>query len=153
MSKKTVYHSEQEAETGFNRAIQAYINRGDEDLAQEVADAGLDAWLEASGRRIENPAPSTLALVNPISKRSRATMPRAKSVATLEAEIENLRNDNLELQESLDLTETALDEANSRLAQIYDLSGEEIDPEDFSEDSDLEDEESEEGSDEDNGRD
>ncbi len=133
MSRKTVYKSEQEAETGFNRAIQAYINRGDEDLAQEVADAGLDEWLESSGRRIENPAPSTLALINPISKRSKTTMPRAKSVATLEAEIENLQSENLDLQESLETTEQALDEANGRLAQIYDLSSEEIEPEDFEE--------------------
>lgn len=143
MARKAVYRSEEEAETGFNRAIQAYINRGDEDLAQEVEDAGLDEWLESSGRRIENPAPSTLALINPILKRSKTTMPRAKSVATLEAEVENLQDENLELQEKLDLTEQALDEANLRLSAISD-SAEPVLPEDF-EDSDEDDEESDEG--------
>lgn len=148
MGKKTLYHSTQEAETGWNRAIQIKLNQGDDEGAQEIADIGLDAWLESTGRRIENPAPATLALINPFLKRSKTTMPRAKSVATLEAEIENLQNENLELQESLDLTEQALDEANQRISEIRD-SAEPVSPEDFEEDSDEDD--NEEESDEGNG--
>jgi hypothetical protein len=47
-----------------------------------------------------------------------------------------LREENEQLREELDTTQAALDEANTRLAQIYDLSSEEIEPEDF-EESDL----------------
>jgi predicted RNase H-like nuclease (RuvC/YqgF family) len=140
MSKKTVYKSEEQAEAAKAKAVR-FVDEviGDPDRASEIEDESLDQWLEETGRRIENPAPAILALVNP----RRKEMARAKSVATLEAEIESLQSENQELQDSLETTEAALDEANSRLASIYDLSSEEIAPEDFSEDSDLEDEESE----------
>lgn len=64
-------------------------------------------------------------------------MPRTKSVAALEAEIEKLRNENEELLDNLEMTEVALDEANRRLSEIAD-SAEPVSPEDF-EDEDIED--------------
>jgi hypothetical protein len=75
----------------------------------------------------ENPEPAILALVNPARKKGKTQMARetnADKIARLESELET--------------TQAALDEANDRLAQIYDLSAEEIEPEDFEEeDSDL----------------
>jgi hypothetical protein len=41
MAKKTIYKSDQAAETGFNRAIQFKLNQGDEEGAQAIADMGL----------------------------------------------------------------------------------------------------------------
>jgi Skp family chaperone for outer membrane proteins len=70
---------------------------------------------------------------NPKSKGS-ATMPRGKSAATLEKEIERLEAENGDLQSELENTQAALDDANDRLSQIYDLSSEEPEPEDFEED-------------------
>jgi hypothetical protein len=73
----------------------------------------------------ENPTPAILALVNPTRKKGKTKMARetnADKIARLESELET--------------TQAALDEANDRLAQIYDLSAEEIEPEDL-EDSDL----------------
>ncbi len=44
-----------------------------------------------------------------------------------------LREENEELRSELESTQQALDEANDRLSQIYDLSAEEVEPEDFEE--------------------
>lgn len=87
----------------------------------------------------ENPEPSILALVNPVSKR-RKHMARTKGPTVTE-----LRDENESLREENETLQAALDEANNRLAQIYDLSAEEIEPEDF-EDTESEDTEGEEES-------
>ena len=91
MSKKTVYRSQQQAEAGFNRAIQAYINRGDEALAQEVSDAGLGAWLESTGRQIENP------IIKKEQNMARET--QAEKIARLEAEADDARAEAEELRD------------------------------------------------------
>lgn len=103
MAKK-VFHSEREAETSWRRAISFTRDvRGDEDRANEIEDMGLDQWLEETGRRIKNT--TTL-------RRRTNTMPRKPSgptreelldtVATLEAENTELRNEADDLAEKLD---------------------------------------------------
>jgi hypothetical protein len=73
----------------------------------------------------------TLALVNP--HREEKHMARSQN-PTYE-----------ELREELEATQMALEEANDKLNQIFDLAAEEPEPEDFEEDDfDFEDEEPEE---------
>jgi hypothetical protein len=115
MSKRRVYKSEKQAEAAKAKAVR-FTNEqlGDPDRAAEIEDMSLDEWLAETGRRVENPSPEMLAIINPSEETSMPT-------------IEELMEENENLQ-------MALDEANSRLAQIYDLSSEEIEPEDFEDD-------------------
>src|SRR5262245_53718519 len=113
MSKKTVYKSNREAETGFQRAIQIKLNQGDEGGAQAIADAGIDAWLESTGRQITNPN----------HRKEQNFMPGSRGPTAAE-----LREENEQLREELESTQSALDEANDRLSQIYDLSSDEFEP-------------------------
>lgn len=116
MAKKRVYKSEDQAEAAHAKAVRFTDEQlGDPARAAEIESMSLDEWLEETGRRIENPEPMTLALINPNEETCMARTPE-----DYEDEIERL--------------ESALDEANSRLARIYDLSSEEIAPEDYESD-------------------
>jgi hypothetical protein len=64
---------------------------GDPDRAEEIADENLEDY--AARRKIQ--------LTNP-SKRRNAIMARTKSKAELEAEIDDLKDENAELQDQLD---------------------------------------------------
>jgi hypothetical protein len=130
MAKKRIYKSEEQAEAAHAKAVRFTDEQlGDPDRAAEIESMSLDEWLESTGRRIGNPQPMSLAVINPNEE---THMPR--TTEDYEDEIERL--------------EMALDEANSRLARIYDLSSEEIEPEDYEEESEDGDEDFED----DNGR-
>jgi hypothetical protein len=136
MSKKTVYHSDQEAETGWNRAIQFKLNQGDDEGAQEIADMGLDVWLESTGRRIENPT----------NRKEQTNMPRetqAEKIARLEAELDEA---NSRIEELEDERQDALSSvAASYGVEIFDPG----DETEYDEEGEIDEEESDEG----NGRD
>jgi hypothetical protein len=63
----------------------------DPDRADEIADESLEDYAERRGIQITNP-----------SKRRKAIMATTKSKAELEAEIDDLRDENAELQDQLD---------------------------------------------------
>src|SRR5215831_7921357 len=64
---------------------------GDADRADEIADESLEDYAERRRIQITNP-----------SKRRKAIMATTKSKADLEAEIEDLKDENEELQDQLD---------------------------------------------------
>ena len=64
---------------------------GDSDRAEEIADEGIEDYAERRGIQITNP-----------SRRRKAIMATTKSKAELEAEIDDLKDENAELQDQLD---------------------------------------------------
>jgi hypothetical protein len=63
----------------------------DPDRAEEIADESLEDYAERRGIQITNP-----------SRRRNAIMAKTKSKAELEAEIDDLKDENAELQDQLD---------------------------------------------------
>lgn len=111
--------SETEAERRFESAIRAAATlRDDEDLADEIEEAGLESWAEAKGYEIQNP-----------SQKWR------KQPMSLKAKVE-------ELEEVNDALSQEVFELRARLDSINQLSGEN---DDESEDDDefVDDDESE----------
>jgi hypothetical protein len=131
VSKKTVYKSEEQAEAAKEKAARFVADViGDPDRASEIESESLSDWLEETGRRIENPKTKGEKIM------ARTTRTKAPTVAALREENESLR-------EERDTLQLALDDANDRLSQIYDLSAEE-DLEDFEDSDDDEENEDDE---------